>query len=134
MKKSVLSLESHSWLSRYKYLIIMKIIVALILSCLMHLQAETIAQTVSISKKNADIVDVFREIKRQTGYNVLCSSSILKQVQKVDVDLKNMPLELALSSVLEPKGLTYRVDNKNIVVIRKPRVNNKSVNKDRKSV
>lgn len=128
MKKSVLSLESHSWLSRYKYLIIMKIIVALILSCLMHLQAETIAQTVSISKKNADIVDVFREIKRQTGYNVLCSSSILKQVQKVDVDLKNMPLELALSSVLEPKGLTYRVDNKNIVVIRKPRINNKSVN------
>src|SRR5690606_35875775 len=49
-------------------------------------------------------------------------------VQKVDVDLKNMPLELALSSVLEPKGLTYRVDNKNIVVIRKPRINNKSVN------
>lgn len=105
---------------RYKHLIVMKIVVALLLSCIVSLRANTFAQTVNISKKNVSIVDVFREIKKQTGYNVICNSSIIKEVQKVDVNLKNVPMEAALSSFLDDKGLTYKVENKNIVVIRKP--------------
>lgn len=124
MKKTVLSLEGYSWLSKYKYLIIMKIIMALLLSFLIQVQAETIAQTVTFSKKNANIVDVFREIKKQTGYNIICSSSIIDQVNNLDVNLENAPMQSALNSVLSSNGLTYKIENKNIVVIRKPGLNN----------
>lgn len=116
MKKVVLFLESYSWLSKYKYLITMKMIMTLLLSFLFQVQAETIAHTVTIHKKGANIVDIFREIKKQTGYNVICSDAILEQTQKLDVNLKSVSMQTALHSILQSNGLSYEIENKNIIV------------------
>ncbi|MGK6350154.1 TonB-dependent receptor [Parapedobacter sp. DT-150] len=98
----------------------MKMIIVLVLVAVCQLRAETFAQTVSISEEHMSIADVFREIKKQTGYNIICNSSIIRETPAQQVDLKNVPLETALKTVLAPNGLTYRITDKAIVVRRLP--------------
>ncbi|ULT22421.1 hypothetical protein KUH03_23750 [Sphingobacterium sp. E70] len=52
-------------MKKYKYLIIMKMIIMLLLFTLGQLHAGSFAQTVNIKKKNSSIVNVFREIKNR---------------------------------------------------------------------
>jgi len=103
-------------MKKYKYLIIMKMIIMLLLFTVGQLHAGSFAQTVRIKKKNSAIVDVFREIKKQTGYTVLCKSEIINNTPSVSVDFDNVTLDRALSELLTPRGLTYIKDGKSIVV------------------
>src|SRR5688572_24390814 len=59
-------------------LLIMKLIILLTILTVGQLQAAIFAQTVTLSRKNIPIVDVFREVKRQTGYTVFCKSDIIR--------------------------------------------------------
>jgi TonB-dependent SusC/RagA subfamily outer membrane receptor len=99
-----------------KHLIIMKMIVALLLMTIVQLQAETLAQTVNIKMRNSSIADVFSEIKKQTGYTVLCKSEIIKQASPVNIDFVDIELGKALHELLSPQGLTFIVTEKSIVV------------------
>lgn len=120
MKKSFLFLEDRCLFSKYRYLIIMKLIVAMLFACFLQLHANTFAQTVTISNKEKHIIDVFREIKKQTGYNVICSSAIIKEAAVNRINFQNLQLTEALQVILEPKGLTYEITDKNIVIKKKP--------------
>lgn len=100
----------------FKPIIMVKIIIVLLLISFGQLQAESMGQTVSIKKKNSSITDVFREIKKQTGYTVLCKSDIINATPRMDVNLGAVKLEQALETVLEPHGLAYVIDGKSIVV------------------
>lgn len=119
MKKSFLFLEDRCLFSKYRYLIIMKLIVAMLFACFLQLHANTFAQTVTISNKEKHIIDVFREIKKQTGYNVVCSSAIIKEAAVNRINFQNLQLTEALQVILEPKGLTYEITDKNIIISKK---------------
>lgn len=99
-------------------LLIMKLIILLTVLTVGQIQAAIFAQTVTLSRKNIPIVDVFREVKRQTGYTVICKSDIIRATPRLTVELKNVPLLEALRSVLEPQGLAFRIEDKAIVVTR----------------
>ncbi|UZJ66085.1 TonB-dependent receptor plug domain-containing protein [Sphingobacterium sp. KU25419] len=103
-------------MKKYKYLIIMKMIIMLLLFTMGQLHAGSFAQTVSIKKKNSAIVDIFREIKKQTGYTVLCKSEIINNSPAISVDFDRVTLDRALSDLLTPQGLTYVKEGKSIVV------------------
>lgn len=94
----------------------MKMIIILLLFTLGQLHAGSFAQTVNIKKKNSSIVNVFREIKKQTGYTVLCKSEIVNNTPAITVDFNNVPLDRALTDLLAPHGLTYLKEGKSIVV------------------
>ena len=82
-------------------LLIMKLIILLTVLAVGQLQAAIFAQTVTLSRKNILIVEVFREVKRQTGYTVICKSDIIRATPRLTVELKNVPLLEALRSVLK---------------------------------
>ncbi|MDR3010214.1 MAG: SusC/RagA family TonB-linked outer membrane protein [Sphingobacterium sp.] len=103
-------------MKKYKYLIIMKMIIMLLLFSVVQLQAGSFAQTVRIKKKNSPIVDVFREIKKQTGYTVLCKSEIISNSPNVSVDFNNVSLDRALNELLSPRGLNYIKEGNSIIV------------------
>lgn len=94
----------------------MKMIIMLLLFSIVQLQAGSFAQTVRIKKKNSPIVDVFREIKKQTGYTVLCKSEIISNSPKVSVDFNNLSLDRALNELLSPRGLSYIKEGNSIIV------------------
>ncbi len=118
MKNNSLSWGNILFIPICKYLIMIKMIVALLVITAGQLQAGTFAQTLNIKKSNAPIVDVFREIKKQTGYTVLCKSEVIKNTPHVSVNFTNLPLEKALNTLLPAHGLDYVLEGKSIVVKR----------------
>src|SRR5690606_37226699 len=86
-----------------KYLIVMKLVVLFILVSLFQVQAsEGYAQTVSLSKHNVSIIEVFREIKNQTNYNVISTSKLINETPLVSIEMKNASLKDALNQLLAP--------------------------------
>lgn len=82
------------------------------------------AQTVTISKSNAKIVDVFKEIRKQTGYDFVYTSRHISEAKPVTINLKNAPLENALAACFKDQPLSYSIQNKTIVVKQKEALEN----------
>lgn len=78
------------------------------------------AQTVTISKNNAKIVDVFKEIRKQTGYDFVYTSSHISETTPVTINVKNASLESALAACFKDQPLSYSIKNKTIVIKSKP--------------
>lgn len=100
-------------------LLIMKLTAILIVAACLQVNAEAYAQNVTLSLKNAPLQKVFKEIKKQTGYNFLCTVELLELAGKVDVDAKNIPLQKALQQCLQKTPLTYTIVENTIVIKQK---------------
>src|SRR5690606_8747470 len=99
-----------------KILITMKLVIVLLFAIIFQAQAEGYAQSVSLSYKNASIEKVFRDVKKETGYNILCDVQLLDKIGHVDIDVKDEPIETVLEEILSPYNLTYSIENKTIVI------------------
>ncbi|MEH3114304.1 SusC/RagA family TonB-linked outer membrane protein [Pedobacter terrae] len=78
------------------------------------------AQTVTLSKSNVKIVDVFKEIRKQTGYDFVYTSSHISESTPVTINVKNVSLESALAACFKDQPLSYSIKNKTIIVKSKP--------------
>lgn len=115
------------WRVKYKFLIVMKLTAILLLIGAMHLSAASYSQKISVSRRNTTLETVFQDIKRQTGYLFFYSEEVNVNHVKINVQLKNVPLEEALAAVLDQQGFTFNIVNKTIV-IRNQMGNNKLEN------
>ncbi|SDD69780.1 TonB-linked outer membrane protein, SusC/RagA family [Mucilaginibacter pineti] len=101
---------------KYKFLLVLKITTILLLVGAMHLSAATYSQTVSISKKNTNLESVFKNIKQQTGYLFFYSGKVNLSGKTLNIDLKDVSLEEALTTCLKNYNLTYNIVDKTIVI------------------
>jgi len=97
----------------------MKLTIILLVAALLQVHAATIAQTVTLNKKNIPLSQVFKEIKKQTGYDFLYSPDMVEQAKPVSLQVTNQPLETVLQQCFAGQDLTYTIDQKTIVVRKK---------------
>lgn len=97
----------------------MKLTVVLLTIFLIQANATSRAQQITLKKENITLREVFHEIRRQTGYDVLWQSGKLDDQRRISVAFDATPLEQALRSTLPPLGLGYSTTDKTIVI--KPR-------------
>lgn len=102
---------------RFKKLIrIMKLIVIFLTFFLIHTHATTRAQTVTLTKNNVTLREVFRQIRLQTGYDVLWQSGKVNDTQRIDVDFEGASLEDVLRGALRPLRLDFTISDQTIVI------------------
>ncbi|RZM23557.1 MAG: SusC/RagA family TonB-linked outer membrane protein, partial [Pedobacter sp.] len=95
------------------------------LTCLMLLLAfmqmgfAALAQRVSLTKKNAAITEVFRELRKQSGYDFVINKAQIKASKPVTINVKDGQLKDVLDACFENQPFTYAIENKMIVVIPK---------------
>ena len=77
------------------------------------------SQKVSLSMNNAPLGKVFREITRQTGYSFLYTDEVLNGMPKVDIRIKDVPLEMALDYCFKDLPLTYSIMEHTVVIKRR---------------
>ncbi|HEX5551686.1 MAG TPA: TonB-dependent receptor [Chitinophagaceae bacterium] len=94
----------------------MKLTVFFMLIALTQISAKGYSQTVTISRNNIPLVKVFRDIQEQTGYHFLCTQEELEHTHKVDIEVKDAPLEDVLDDVFKDQPVTYYVLNNTIIV------------------
>ncbi|HMI63405.1 MAG TPA: hypothetical protein VK518_20960, partial [Puia sp.] len=70
-----------------------------------HANAQT--QTIRLKRNNITYDQIFREIKRQTGFDVLLISNKIQSNLKTDVNFSNTPLKEALDILLTPHHLEF---------------------------
>jgi TonB-dependent starch-binding outer membrane protein SusC len=89
----------------------------LIIGCL-HVSANTYSQTVSFKGKNVPLQTVFASFEKQTGLSFFFNYALIKDVKPVTVDVREMPLEDALTSILTEQGLSYYRTGKTIFIVK----------------
>lgn len=94
----------------------------LLIATMLQISAAGFAQSITFVRKNVTLKQVFAEINRQTGYNVLISGVSANTSRHIDVNFKNTPLEEALKKVLENQQFDYIIEDKMIVVRDKEKV------------
>lgn len=98
---------------------IMKLTGVLALVPLLHVSASTFSQQVTLKGQHVKIKDALRTVTKQTGYGFLYNSNMLDVESSVTVDLKNAPLSKAIEQILASKGLSYKIEEKTIVLLPK---------------
>jgi len=84
------------------------------------------AQIVTISKTNAKIVDIFKEIRTQTGFDFVYTSSQINEAKPVTINVQKVSLNEALIACFRNQPLSYTIKNKTIVVKEKITNENKT--------
>jgi len=97
----------------------MKFTTFLFFIAVMQVSASTFAQKVNLSEKNAPLVKVFEEIRAQTGYDFLVSTSILTEAGPVTIQIKNADLGEVLDQIFKGRQLDYKIDNQSVIISRK---------------
>ena len=104
---------------KYKFLIVMKLTTILLLIGTLHLSAASYSQNISISKRNTTLSSLFKDVKKQTGYLFFYNGKVNISNQTLNVELKNVPLEEALTAVLKNFPLNFNIVDKTIVITNK---------------
>ena len=98
---------------------IMRLIAIIMLATCLQVSARGYSQ-ITLSERDAPLEKVFREIQKQSGYDILCTYELLQQAGRVTVSLKNATLGQAVEECLKGKGLSYEIQEKTIVIKRMP--------------
>jgi hypothetical protein len=114
-----------------KFLLIMKLTIFLITAAIMQVSATTFAQKLNLKQKGVTLKQVFKDIKKQTGYDVLYQRDKLNDNQKINADFKNTPLDEVIKTCLQGQSLSFTFYEKTIVIKanRQSLVNDSSVPK-----
>src|ERR1700750_474999 len=109
--------SSLCWLDIHitKFLLIMKLTIVLLILSLTQVSAVTYAQRVSLNKKEVTLKQVFKEIKKQTGHDVLYQSNKLNSNQKISVNFDNSSLDEVMKACLKGMPLVYTFYENSIV-------------------
>ncbi|WP_293787840.1 SusC/RagA family TonB-linked outer membrane protein [uncultured Pedobacter sp.] len=94
----------------------MKLTAILLLVGALHLSAATYSQTVTLSRRKTSLKQVFKEIKKQTGYFFFYKGQLLQDKPEVTVEFNNTSLADALNVSLKDQNLSYNIVNKTIVI------------------
>ncbi|MDP4277711.1 MAG: SusC/RagA family TonB-linked outer membrane protein [Bacteroidota bacterium] len=83
-----------------------------------------VAQTstyITLNKQNATIENVLNEIESQTAYRFLYNKQLVDVTQKVTIHCKKQTLQKVLSTIFERTGITFTINDKQIVLSKSPK-------------
>lgn len=100
-------------------LFIMKLTAILLLAGCLQISAKGLSQGLTLSKRNAPLQEVLKEIEKQTGYQFFYKEKVLEGARAVTIDVKNAGLEQVLQACFKNQPLTYTIVDKIVVVTSK---------------
>lgn len=99
-----------------KTLLVMKLTTILILAALLQVSAKGFSQKISLKAKNAPLEKVLSEIEKQSGYSFWYRSSLLKNADKVSIELKGVNIDEALKKCINNQGFEYIIVDHTIII------------------
>ncbi|MCD2424906.1 SusC/RagA family TonB-linked outer membrane protein [Niabella pedocola] len=82
----------------------------------MQVAGRGVAQTVNITGRNITLEKVFSLIEHQTGYSFWYNAALVRKAKKVNLSLKDAPLNEALNACLKGQELSYRIVERVIII------------------
>ncbi|MEQ7802064.1 SusC/RagA family TonB-linked outer membrane protein [Pedobacter sp. ASV1-7] len=98
----------------------LNLIIFFLTAMLMQVSAISTAQ-ITLSEHKTPLLAVIKSLKKQSGYHFFYNDQNLKEAKPVTVSLKNVSLEEALKACMEGQELTYKIEQKMVVIKQKPK-------------
>ncbi|WP_158280716.1 SusC/RagA family TonB-linked outer membrane protein [Pararcticibacter amylolyticus] len=94
----------------------MKLVVVLMVVSFLQVSAAGYGQKITLNHKKASLEQVLREIRKQTGFFILCDGEILEKAKPLNVKFENTEIEKVLSICLQDQPFDYAIDNKTVII------------------
>jgi TonB-dependent SusC/RagA subfamily outer membrane receptor len=98
-----------------KILLVMKLTTLLLIIGLLQVSARSFSQ-ITLKETNAPLATVLKKVEKQTGYFFIYNDQQI-QLGTVTVALKNANIDQALQALFSDKAITYKIIDKNIVLL-----------------
>ncbi|HUP13037.1 MAG TPA: TonB-dependent receptor plug domain-containing protein, partial [Niastella sp.] len=113
----------HRYLAKIKVgrkeLILMNYLSIFLLFTCFNLSAGVVySQKVTLAGKDIPLKQIFREIKKQTGYTFVYREVLLQKAASVNLNVKNASVPQVLDICFKGQPLSYTIINNNIVVVK----------------
>lgn len=115
---NVIAMPFGVWHFLKKILLVMKLTMVMICISLLSVSARGLSQ-VTLHEKNANLEEVFKQVRQQTGYTFIYESGLQVETGRVSVNVTNVSLDDALKVIFRNQLLTYKLVDKNVVVQKK---------------
>lgn len=99
-----------------KFLLIMKLVTIILFTSLMQVSAASFGQLVTLKEKNVTLERIFREIRKQSGYDVLLSTNRIKSTTTMNVDFDKLTIDEVMDKIVSGNDLTYTIEDKTILI------------------
>ncbi|NQX39635.1 TonB-linked outer membrane protein, SusC/RagA family [Pedobacter steynii] len=99
-----------------KFLATMKLIAVFLIAGMLQVSAAGFAQRFNYIKKNTSLKQLFNEINKQTGYDIIWSKRNIKNTRNINADFQGTPLEEVLKIALKDQPLSYTIKGKMIII------------------
>lgn len=99
-----------------KFLLAMKLTMMLLVAAVFTASAEGRAQAITLKVKDVPLKTVFKEIKRQVGYDFFYNDEVLEKAGKVTIDVKNATISEVLEKCLKDRPLKFVIEDNSIVI------------------
>ncbi|MFA4870685.1 MAG: TonB-dependent receptor [Pedobacter sp.] len=97
--------------------LLMRLNFTILMMILMLLQVSAVSKAqVSVNGSGMPLLEVIKSLKKQTGYDFFYSDQSVKKARPVTVNLKNVSLELALKTCLDAQYLTFKIDERTVII------------------
>lgn len=115
--------------SRHLSNVLMRLnIVLLLLGILLsQANARSLAQEITLSRKNTALFEVLKDIEKQSGYTFFYNKNDINANKRINLAVHKMPLRTVLEDILKQENLTYDFFDKTIVIKKNPSVANGSM-------
>jgi TonB-linked SusC/RagA family outer membrane protein len=101
-----------------KQLLVMNFLSIFLLVAGLNVTAGVYSQKVTLSAENLSLKQVFREIKKQTGFTFAYREGLLQKAGKVSLRVSNANIQQVLDICFRNQPLTYTIVSDDIVVIK----------------
>lgn len=88
----------------------------LLLMITLQVSARSYGQDISISVQNASLEKVFVQIQKESGYLFWYEDKLLRNAEKVSIDIKHASIKQTLDECFKNQPLTYAIVGKTIVI------------------
>lgn len=94
----------------------MRLTVIIIIASMLQVSASTYAQKLSYVKKDITLAQLFKEIKKQTSYNVVWVEKKLDVDATINANFRNVLLADVFDQILDGLPLSYTISDKTITI------------------
>lgn len=99
----------------------MRLSIIIMIATILQASAAGFAQKITLSKKNAPLENVLKEIRKQTGYDFFYDAKLIRQSAPVSIVLNDVPLDDALKLLFTGQPFIYSKSEGTIIIYESPK-------------
>lgn len=93
----------------------MRLTTILIMVCLLQVSAAGYGQKITLNERDASLSSIINKIRKQSGYDFLGDTHLIKQAAPITVNVKDVSIDEALKTCFNNQAITYSIVDKIVV-------------------